>query len=133
MATRITETDLADRYHGVIAEVHYKYAPTPEFLAALDPQYRDPSMPVITYNTGILTTEHPASSYGLPVFVAGSNMRHHDPLVPGQVYGPADLPDNYQMLILPYHHLTDESCLPVPARRAGYNCQIGESPDGMGR
>jgi len=112
----ITEYDLTEQYHGVVAEVYYQYHP-------LTPSAR----PVVTYNTGLLTTERAECSRGQPVWVAGSNMRHSDPLEPGRAYGPADLPAGYVMVVLPNHPLTDPACLPVAARAAGYNCEAGDS------
>jgi hypothetical protein len=113
-----TTNDIAARYPGVVAEVHYKRRQKDDLIS--------------TYCEGILTTQHPASSYGLPVFVAGSNYRVTDPLVPGQAYGPGDLPVGYVMLICPYDYRTDPTCLPVRAAAAGYNCEVAEPADGHG-
>ncbi len=135
-----TVYDLTNTHAGVVAEVHYKRPPSEADLAALSPEYRDPSVPVVTYNEGLLTTDHAASSHGLPVWLAGANHRTTDSLVPGQAYGPADLPAGYEMVILPYHHLTDERWLhmqdartPIAApilaaaKAAGYRVEVGES------
>lgn len=45
-----------------------------------------------TYAMVHLTTDHPRSSYGLPVVVVTSAMRTDDPLQAGMVLGSADLP-----------------------------------------
>lgn len=63
---------------------------------------------------GVLTTDHAASSYGIPVFVS-----HRD----GEVIGPAD---NFEISIsVDVDHLGEDdgvwSTLAAAARRAGYN------------
>lgn len=99
----MTQWQQEREYRGVIAEVHYRR--------------RDG---VYTYGTGCLTTEHGASSRGLPVYVHRDNMRRDDPLLPGVAYGPQDLPDGYRMTVLWAHRDTAPDCLPVAARSAGY-------------
>jgi len=48
---------------------------------------------IVTYCEGVLTDEHALSSYGLPVFLAGSNYRTKgEEIAEGQVYGYGDLP-----------------------------------------
>jgi len=115
----MTEYELAKKYGPEIAvvELHYRWTTDDGDLR-------------ITYNTGILTRNHPQSSYGLSVFIAGGNMGH-DPLVAGEVYGPADLPSGYEMLWIHGHHLAcneankwsdkDEISIVRGAKNAGYN------------
>ena len=112
----MTLHEVVDKYPGVVAEVHYP----------LDSTLWIDGVSLPTYNTGVLTTRHPNSSHGFPVYIAGSNYRTIDPLVPGQVYGPTDLPAGYNMVILPYHYLTDPTCLSVAIVTAGYRCRVQE-------
>ncbi|MFA5183336.1 MAG: hypothetical protein WC405_18645 [Syntrophales bacterium] len=89
--TDITEFELAKQYGPKIAVVEVHWQVGEHFQ----------------YNTGVLSPSHSASSYGQPVFIAGSNS-HVVPerqLVPGQVYGPADLPAGYKMLWIAGHRL----------------------------
>ena len=46
---------------------------------------------VPTYSVWVLTDDHPTASYGQPVLVVETTMRHGDPLS-GGVYGYGDLP-----------------------------------------
>lgn len=111
----ITEYDLAKQFSPcAIVEIHYQRTDT-----------------LHTYNTGILTAAHSASSYGIPVFIAGSNFRTNDPLVPGQVYGIGELPTGYDMQWLVGHHITcnedndwsisEERSIAQSAKNGGYN------------
>ena len=96
-------------YPGVVAEVHYT---------------RPDGLP--TYATGMLTTEHPASSRGLPVWVLMYSYRTTYTLERGVPYGPADLPDGYVMIICPDDYRTDPACLPVAAESAGYRWELAQ-------
>lgn len=59
---------------------------------------RDDGRP--TYAAGWLTTMPPVSSHGVAVFEVVSQMRHGDPLVPGEAYGSGDLPAGGQLEIV---------------------------------
>lgn len=52
-----------------------------------------------TWATGAMTTNHPASSHGLPVWVSSEypNARTTDIIRPNTPYGPADLPAGYDV------------------------------------
>jgi len=79
-----------------------------------------------TCANGRLSTEHPASSYGIPVFVAEEHLYDDDPIVLGQAYGPADLPHtpqghNDETAHYPFMALGDCSYRDkAAARRAGF-------------
>ncbi len=110
--TDITAFELAKQYGPKIAVVEVHWQVGEHFQ----------------YNTGVLTRNHAASSYRQPVFVAGSNS-HVVPerqLVPGRVYGPADLPAGYNMLWIAGHRLVapnydTETEIAQAAEGAGYN------------
>ena len=63
--------------------------------------------------TGILTTEHSASSYGLPVFVSTQRGRT------GQVLGAADV-DGVSLGLDPDHFGADVVAFKARVRAAGY-------------
>jgi hypothetical protein len=64
---------------------------------------------------GVLTTEHAASSYGLPVVVGED----------GQVYGPAEVPEINDL----HCELSDEAAeLIAAARSAGYRVASAVTP-----
>ena len=125
-----TEFELAKEYGPEIAivEIHWKLN-----AGTIDEDFQ--------YNTGILTRHHSASSYGLPVFIAGSNshLTSRRQLIPGQVYGPADLPDGYQMVWIPGHRLAcneannwdidTEAAIVRAGKSAGYEIEVADEPD----
>lgn len=128
MDSTITEYEIAEQFGPDVAVVEVHWA-----TGRVEMQY----------NTGILTANHASSSYGLPVFVAGSNSRTvpSRQLIPGQVYGPADLPAGYKMVWIVGHQIScnegnnydikTEANIVKGAKAAGYDVVVGESPDHM--
>lgn len=128
MDSTITEYEIAEQFGPDVAVVEVHWA-----TGRMELQY----------NTGILTANHATSSYGLPVFVAGSNSHTvlSRQLIPGQVYGPADLPAGYTMVWIVGHQISCnednnydinmEADIVKGAMAAGFIIEVVEPPDHM--